>query len=51
MNNLSNNVQIFKQCLLNQTNNALTVNAELLHTGNCHELPYSSYEPVILEKD
>jgi hypothetical protein len=21
------------------------------HNGNCHELPYSSYEPVILEKD
>jgi hypothetical protein len=22
-----------------------------LYNGNCHELPYSSYEPVILEKD
>ncbi len=22
-----------------------------LNNGNCHELPYSSYEPVILEKD
>jgi hypothetical protein len=21
------------------------------YNGNCHELPYSSYEPVILEKD
>jgi hypothetical protein len=21
------------------------------NNGNCHELPYSSYEPVILEKD
>ena len=21
------------------------------HNGNCHKLPYSSYEPVILEKD
>ena len=26
---------------------------DFMHTnnGNCHELPYSSYEPVILEKD
>jgi hypothetical protein len=21
------------------------------YNGNCHELPYSSYKPVILEKD
>jgi hypothetical protein len=21
------------------------------YNSNCHELPYSSYEPVILEKD
>jgi hypothetical protein len=24
---------------------------EKSYNGNCHELPYSSYEPVILEKD
>jgi hypothetical protein len=33
--------------------NALTEKSLPLsdNNGNCHELPYSSYEPVILEKD
>jgi hypothetical protein len=34
---------MYNACCMFQTNNT--------DNGNCHKLPYSSYEPVILEKD